>query len=221
MSDLLTQAVSLAQQGYRVLPLKPGTRIPNLKDWQQLATSDTETITKWWKRRPNANVGIATGRTFLVIDVDVKNGKSGLQSLAELRAAHSLPKTYTVKTPSGGLHLDYKHPGADRPIKNQVNWYPGQKPGVRKGIDIRADEGQVVAPGMEVTEFPGKPYTVAFDIPMAELPKSLTDLLPYREKDHAADTHFSEKPSHSQSTASYTTPNHRWIPTSWYRKQSW
>lgn len=196
MADLCSRAIELAQEGFRVLPLASGTRVPKgLKNWQRKATSDITTIQKLWKRLPSANVGIATGHTFIVLDVDVKNNKPGLKTLSELRRQYQLPKTYTVKTPSGGLHLYYRHPyplhpengpkykQLHRAIQNITNW-PAGIAASQSGIDIRADGGQVVAPGMQVSDFPGKSYEVVFNIPMAELPGTLIKHLPFKEMIH-------------------------------------
>lgn len=211
MLNLLEQAIALAEQGHRVLPLKPGSRVPNLKDWQNRATDNLDIITAWWLRRPQANVGLATGQTFIVIDVDTKKGKKGARSLSELQKEFNLPKTYTVRTASGGLHLYYQHPYPKitdrragmshqlphRPIKNVVDWNLPCLTAAKSGIDIRADGGQVVAPGMVVTDYPDKPYTVVFDIPRAELPEALIRLLPFKENSYADQSHTGATP-HNQ-----------------------
>jgi hypothetical protein len=200
MSKLLDQALDLAAQGYRVLPLRRGAKIPNLSEWQRLATTDPATIRKWWNRHPNANVGLATGSTFLVIDVDTKKGAKGAQSLSELRAAHDLPKTYTVKTPSGGIHLYYKHPDPARPIKNTVSIKLPCLTATKSGIDIRAEGGQVVAPGMYLTDHPDTPYTIIFDIPMAELPESLAEQLPYKDRQDELETQNTQRSAQTSIT---------------------
>ena len=111
------QALRYARRGWRVLPLytasdgkcscaagqscdHPGKhpRTPNgVKD----ATTDRTIIKGWWKRWPDANIGIATGRRsgILVLDVDGKVGKANLE---KLQAEHGrLPKTVTVRTGKG------------------------------------------------------------------------------------------------------------------------
>jgi hypothetical protein len=74
-----------------------------------------------------------TGDGLIVNDVDVKNGKDGLNSLLEL----DLPlDTLTVRTPSGGMHLYYKGP----PVANSAGK-------LGEGLDVRGYHGYVVAPG--------------------------------------------------------------------------
>jgi len=46
------------------------------------ATVDTEVIQQWWETRPEANVIIATGRVFDVLDVPALAGASALARMA-------------------------------------------------------------------------------------------------------------------------------------------
>ena len=64
------------------------------------ASTDTRQIHEWWTRWPHALIGMPTGeRTGLaVLDVDMKNGKNGLRTLAGLRGTDELPVTPTVYT---------------------------------------------------------------------------------------------------------------------------
>jgi putative DNA primase/helicase len=109
-------------------------RTPNgVKD----ATTDRKIIKAWWSKWPDANIGIATGRSsgIFVIDVDGDVGKS---SLERLQAEHGpLPKTVTVRT-GKGRHRYFRGDGA------RVGNYVGR---IGKGIDVRGDGGYVVAAG--------------------------------------------------------------------------
>ena len=73
---------------------------------------------------------------LIVLDVDVAHG--GLQSLAQLEHAHEpLPDTPTVTTGSGGRHYYFRCP---------VGQSIGNRAGIRPGIDVRGNNGYVVAP---------------------------------------------------------------------------
>lgn len=101
------------------------------------ASSDPERIRGWWSKYPDANIAVRTGLKsgLCVLDIDTRHG--GEQSLRELvRQNHRLPTTVEASTGGGGRHLYFKH--SDHPIKNRVNILPG--------IDLRGDEGYVVAP---------------------------------------------------------------------------
>ena len=60
-----------------------------------------------------------------MLDVDCKNGATGLKTLSDLQVD---VLTLTANTPSGGLHLYFKHPG--KPLKARLD-----------GIDIKGADG--------------------------------------------------------------------------------
>ena len=61
-----------------------GSLVPHgVKD----ATTNRARVLAWWTRHPQANIGLATGHTFDVLDVD---GPTGAQVIRALAAAHGL-----------------------------------------------------------------------------------------------------------------------------------
>ncbi len=104
---------------------------------------------------------VLTGKEagFFVLDVDRKNGKDGLETLKTLG---ELPKTYTVRTKSGGLHFYFKHPGT------LVKTTAGV---IGSGLDIRGDKNGFVfgetCPG----------YSVECDSEIANAPPWLLELI--------------------------------------------
>jgi len=134
----LQSALDLAARGFAVFPLRPNSKLPLLRGWPELATTDTSQIQKWWMKHPDANIGIATGEKsgILVIDVD---GEPGRASLAILESKHgALPPTRTVKSirPDRGEHRYFKFPAGIR-IKNSASK-------VGAGIDVKSSGGQTV-----------------------------------------------------------------------------
>src|SRR5665647_1464373 len=104
------------------------------------ASTDKDQINAWWQRWPDAGVAIATGAAGLVvIDVDVKDGRAGLENWLTLVAelGPELEDTAMVRTPSGGLHA-YFRTGA-----RELSTSAGT---VAPGIDVRAQGGYVIAP---------------------------------------------------------------------------
>jgi hypothetical protein len=94
-------------------------------------------VRSWYRRWPDAGVGIVTGLVsrLLVLDVDPAHG--GEASLQRLSQAHGpLPWTVECHTGGGGRHLYFAHPGGV--IQNRA--------GFRPGLDLRGDGGYVVAP---------------------------------------------------------------------------
>jgi putative DNA primase/helicase len=159
-ASLLDAAVAYARRGWRVLPLAwveegacccqrlwhrpkctgvPGKH-PLLRTGEDfgIATTMEFMVRRWWRDYPLANVGIVPGigSGLLILDVDPKHG--GFESLARIEAEHGpFPPTPLVRTPSGGRHYYFKHPGGTQ-IKSTV--------GILPGLDIRADGSLVVAP---------------------------------------------------------------------------
>lgn len=111
---------------------------PRTRDGLKSATTDSEQITEWWNRWPQAGVAIRTGAPsgLVVIDIDPDHG--GHDALAALQAEHgSLPTGRTIRTGSGGTHLYFAHPG---------HVLPNTAGKLGPGIDTRADGGYVIAP---------------------------------------------------------------------------
>jgi hypothetical protein len=143
--------------------------------WEQRATTDPDRIRAAWSRGP-FNIGLATGPSgLLVVDLDtakpgqtppddwdmpgVRDGQDVLAVLAD-RHGHPVPgDTFTVATPSGGLHLYYRAPNSERLRNTQgsLGWK----------VDTRAHGGYVVAAGSIVD---GRTYECLSDQDPALLP---------------------------------------------------
>jgi hypothetical protein len=130
------------------------------------ASTDLAKIAQWWSGEDwtSANLGVATGDTVVVIDVDPRHGGDG--ALAELEARHgALPLTWKVVTGSGGWHL-YFRPPAGANIANSAGT-------IGKGVDVRGYGGLVVAPpSLHIT---GRRYVwetgcAPWELALAELP---------------------------------------------------
>lgn len=152
--------------------------------WEPRATCDLDRITRAWSARPYG-IGIATGPSgLLAIDTDMPKpgtpvpehwsslgATTGEQVLARLvdEAGAELPATWTVTTPSGGVHRYYRPP-AGVELRNTR----GERGGLGWLIDTRGVGGYVAAPP---TRTPGGLYQVVVPEPVAELPAWLTDRL--------------------------------------------
>jgi Bifunctional DNA primase/polymerase, N-terminal len=187
--ELLSAALAHAGRGWHVFPLRPGGKRPALhgedncprtgpchgghRGWEQRATTDPARIHACWTHGPAFNVGLACGRSgLIVIDLDVpKPGQQrprrwakpgicdGADVLADLCETCGQPwpsGTFTVRTGRGGTHLYFTAP-------------PGRRLGNTAGrlgwcIDTRAHGGYVLAAGSATTS--GR-YTIVNDtVPM-------------------------------------------------------
>ena len=140
------KAAALARGGFRVFKLGVDDRTPLSEGFFDRASSDPKRVEDMWTSFDGSpeenNIGILTGDGIFVIDVDVKNGKAGAASLKALKARGLETKTLTAVTPSGGMHLFYRHP-AGAPPRNSVE-------ALAPGIDVRGYHGYVAAPGSSI-----------------------------------------------------------------------
>ncbi|WP_287461238.1 bifunctional DNA primase/polymerase [Sphingomonas sp.] len=147
---MLQHALAWASRGFRVFPISPGKKTPAIKKWELRATSDPEVIERVWTHA-EYNVGVLCD-DMIVVDVDVKKGKRGVQSFFELGLP---PDTLTVETPTGGFHAYYKGPSR------------ANKAELANGIDVRSFHGYVIAPGSVTTD---GVYRLAKDVPLLDVP---------------------------------------------------
>lgn len=191
-----THANEYAKKGWRVLPIRAGTKVPPMRSWQHAATTDPATIENWWNGLyRDAGVGIATGQQsgIWVLDIDADHG--GIETLRQLVQKHgALPKGSRVDTPSGGFHLYFRNPaGLHVATTKNISG---------SGIDVRGDGGQVLAPP---TIHPnGRPYAWArqHDQTEPDAPEWLLDLVvPARAQEPAPKPKPKPSPSPSPSLA--------------------
>ena len=145
----LDWALAYASRGLHVFPLhsmrdgrctcgqdcgKNAAKHPRVKRGFKAATTDVSQIKKWWRKWPDANIGIATGAVsgIVVIDIDGDNGLATLQALVNQHGP--LPRTAMVKT-ARGWHLYFILPAGGTIPCSTGN-----------GLDVRGDGGYVVAP---------------------------------------------------------------------------
>jgi hypothetical protein len=134
-------AIAYAGRGWHVLPIQARSKEPaalgprGRRLAYTAATTDREQLLTWWRRAPEANVGIRCDASgLLVVDVDPRNG--GDDRLHELeRTLGPLPSTVEAFTGGGGQHLIFATPGADvSPVGD-----------LGDGVDVKY-RGYIVAP---------------------------------------------------------------------------
>lgn len=164
--SILSAALRYAERGWRVFPLngkQPFRRTHGHKD----ATIDAKQIRRWWKKWPDANVGLACGgeRGPIVIDID---GPSGV----ELLNALNLPPTREAAS-RRGRHLYYDPPLDGTPIPRTIKI---KVDGVKRDFDILGDGGYVVAPP-SVHPKTGRRYRWVRKSRVTRLPRAILRLI--------------------------------------------
>jgi hypothetical protein len=177
--DSARAAVVYATLGYPVVPMHTaraaGTcscgelacsdagKHPRLAGWTRLSSTDPTVVGQWWRRWPVANLGLATGRRFDVLDLD------GVQGVEAVRAALSItPGEHpgpVARTGGGGWHLLYAPTGL------------GNRVGVLAGVDWRGRGGLAVAPPSRHASGHRYAWVRALTATLPEVPASLRRLL--------------------------------------------
>jgi Bifunctional DNA primase/polymerase, N-terminal len=145
-----------------------GSLVPHgVKD----ATSNRARVLAWWTRHPQANIGLATGHRFDVLDVD---GPTGAQAIRTLASAHGLQSFGPlVRTGGGGWHYYLAPTGLGN-----------VRPAGLAHVDWRGRDGYVVAPPSRHAS--GHPYQWApgrdLDTPPGQVPAVLLERLQPRHR---------------------------------------
>jgi hypothetical protein len=134
------------------------------------ATTNRARVLAWWTRHPQANIGLATGHRFDVLDVD---GPTGAQAIRELAAQHGLQSSGPlVRTGGGGWHFYLAPTGLG-------NVHPAGL----EHVDWRGRGGYVVAPPSRHAS--GHPYQWLpgrdLQVPTGEVPAVLLQRLQHRQ----------------------------------------
>jgi hypothetical protein len=107
--EVLRHALGYAARGVGVLPLRARAKEPLLEHGVHDASREATTIRSWWRRWPGANLALAVPASWVVVDIDPRNG--GDRELARLQQKHGeLPPTVTARTGSGGSHFVFARP---------------------------------------------------------------------------------------------------------------
>lgn len=213
-------AIEFAAQGFPVFPCNPTNKQPLLaarKDANgkpirgtggvSQATTAEQQIRAWWKRWPNAMIGLATGfdRVF-VLDFDPRTDKetgevfelAGLKAALEAQMGCALPESRTGITQSDGVHVWLRWPddgGAE--IRNRGN--------LPDHVDVRGKGGYIIAPpsvmenGNRYRWMKGKGAEFA----IADAPAQLVEILRSKKRAPAAE---SERPA-ARPNKAYTKPD--------------
>lgn len=132
---MLQKALEYIKKGKPIFPVDRKTKKP-LCDWgeYQKRLPSVEEVTDWWRRWPEANIGMATGKLSGVSVVDIDPRHEGV-------VPPNMPTmTTVVKTGGGGWHYYYQ------PIEGVKNTGGGENGSGYVGVDIRGEGGYVVIP---------------------------------------------------------------------------
>jgi hypothetical protein len=133
--DHLAAALRYVSRGVPVFPLTPRSKFPlisaaNGGHGLHDATADAAQIQAWWMAHPTANIGLRTGLSFDVVDLD---SEDAVDALEQARAGREQLRGPVVAT-GHGFHWYVKPTGV------------GNRAGVLPGVDFRGRGGYVLGP---------------------------------------------------------------------------
>ena len=138
IQDMLSAAISYADNGWLVFPVTPSEKTPLsllVPNGFKNATVSKDKIREWWKAFPNANIGLSLQASGLVC-VDVDSYKPDC-AFDEYMRGKDMPKTLVQHSASGGTHYIFK---ADENAK-----YPGK---LCKGVDVKHNGYILLSPSV-------------------------------------------------------------------------
>ncbi len=138
--NFLQAAEHYVARGFRVLPLKPGSKEPATNHGVHDAPDNMYVLSEYARKVPDANIAVGCGPDsgmtgLIVIDIDKHHG--GVESFRALVRKHgALPGCPMSRTPQGGFHMYFRHAPQ---VGNSQNL-------LGKGIDVKSTGGYVVLP---------------------------------------------------------------------------
>lgn len=152
----LEHALDAASRGLPVFP-QDGKR-PSIRNWPANASTSIEVITRWWKRWPDADIGIALPEDIYVLDADTPAAANVLIALG------LIDTTLTVATARGShMYFRVPHPLARKtPVPAATGF---------AAVEGKGTPGPVTWAGS--VHPTGFVYTISFDAPIAWMPGEL------------------------------------------------
>lgn len=129
---IIESAIKYAELGLSVIPVgRDKNPIVKWKGYQR-TPADSSRIRGWWRKYPNANIGIVTGRLSNIVSIDFDSQ----EALDRYQA--------TIEDIDG--HLHFKTGKGWQYIFRWTGYGGGNKTGIMENVDIRGEGGYIVVP---------------------------------------------------------------------------
>lgn len=162
---LLEAALEYSRRGKRVFPCGMDKK-PLIKSGFKAATQNGTQIKDWWRRWPQAMIGMPTGHVNGLMAVDC-DGEAGVRNfLAICEQDGFAPETAWQSTPGGGRHYLFDMP--ERDIRCSASQ-------LAEDVDIRATGGYIICAPSRRED--GKSYEWQSNAALSPLPDPLLERL--------------------------------------------
>jgi len=169
-NPILKAALDYHAKGYSIIPMQAIVetkdkvkKIPSVKEWKSYQTkrANEEQIIAWWRKSPNALIGVVCGKISGIIGIDTDSAEAD-QEFQEL-----LPENITVpvnRSPRGGKHYVFQYQDG---IQNS------SKP---HSFEVKSDGSILIFPPSKIPD--GRKYewlenSSLDDIPLPVIPSAL------------------------------------------------
>lgn len=201
----------LIEMGVPVIPVVAGTKVPHIKDWQNLASSVPVQVLTWDAQFPGCSwAAVASTTTFFIVDDDSD----------VMLSMHR--NTFTVESRPGHLQYYFKQTEASRKMGALTQPETGGK------FSIRFDRQYGIFSGKHPS---GSEYRIVNDVPMVEAPDSLIEYLRSFAPEHVkftptetfqfSDTDLIQSDSVMSCLEHYNVPFSQEAPGKWYVQCPW
>jgi hypothetical protein len=172
---LLAAALDYAAQGFHVIPVEPGGKIPMVPwlKYQGIAPTATE-LARWWKFAPFANIGLILGQGRIAVDLDGGSDAEALLATAGIQLPADAPRVRTAS----GFHVYLAADGLGDRIglfkgapRADGSETPGGKVRVAQ-VDIRA-KGIIIAPPSRHSTGVDYEWVTPLRFPLPQAPDAL------------------------------------------------
>lgn len=159
-------ASEYAASGRPIFPCLPHSKVPATPNGFHDATTDLNQIDAWWTENPEFNPASCPHLCGeAVVDLD---GPDAEAAWLDLVLDHSIPETYSVRTPRGGRHLYF---AGSLPM---TAWKNNPKRSLGPHIDTRGVGSYVLLPPSETED---GVYSVLEDRELADVPAWMQERL--------------------------------------------
>lgn len=143
-SPMFNTALAYARAGFRVVPCMENAKVPHtvvrFRHGAKSATTDYERVRDHWYEHPFDNVGVAPDGTFVLIDIDPRNGGS----LERVEAIGLPVDGYRERTVSNGWRIPLIMP-QEMIARQSFEPVPG--------VEIKALGSYALAPHSKIEEY--------------------------------------------------------------------
>jgi hypothetical protein len=216
--SMLDHALGYGADGARIFPVNPRNKVPLIKKYHDVATSDAEQIRAWWTRWPDALIAVRVADDMLVIDVDPKHrGDTTWEALGGDDIASGL--RHASGRNDGGRHHWYWRPDDLHPSTTRLNAWARERglgeategDGWTAGIDVLTSTHRysIVPPSLHPDS--GQPYWWDAEGAPDDLPDILAELLsPPEPKPAPPRAPRPARPSEGETPADWFTRTAQW-----------